>query len=56
MRIPAVTLSEPDPTELISTGDWVKVDADREIVAIIRQRQDGSSLRSASQNIQKIAP
>ena len=41
MRIPAVILSEPDPTELISTGDWVKVDADRELVEIIKSKNIG---------------
>jgi uncharacterized protein len=34
MRVPAITLSDPDPTEVISTGDWVKVDADRGIVEV----------------------
>jgi predicted aconitase with swiveling domain len=34
MRIPAVTDLDRDPLELIETGDWVKVDADRGIVEI----------------------
>ena len=36
MRIPAVTDLDRDPLEVIETGDWVKVDADRGIVEIHR--------------------
>jgi len=34
MRVPSVTDLDRDPLELIATGDWVKVDADRGIVEI----------------------
>lgn len=34
MRIPAVTDLDQDPTEVISTGDWVKVDGDKGLVEI----------------------
>jgi hypothetical protein len=34
MRIPSITDLDRDPLELIETGDWVKVDADRGIVEI----------------------
>jgi predicted aconitase with swiveling domain len=34
MRIPAITGLDRDPLELIETGDWVKVDADRGVVEI----------------------
>jgi len=34
MRIPAVTGLERDPLELVSTGDWVRVDGDRGLVEI----------------------
>lgn len=33
-RVPAVTDFDQDPTEAISTGDWVKVDADKGIVEV----------------------
>ncbi len=33
-RVPTVTDFNQDPTEVISTGDWVKVDADKGIVEI----------------------
>jgi len=33
-RTPAITELDRDPLELIETGDWVKVDADRGIVEI----------------------
>jgi uncharacterized protein len=36
MRIPSVTDLDQDPLEIIETGDWVKVDADRGIVEILR--------------------
>lgn len=36
MRIPSVTDFDQDPLEVIETGDWVKVDADRGIVEIHR--------------------
>ena len=36
-RVPAVTDFDQDPTEVISTGDWVKVDADKGIVEITKK-------------------
>jgi uncharacterized protein len=37
MRIPAVTDFDQDPLEIIATGDWVKVDADKGIVEITKK-------------------
>jgi len=37
MGIPAVADIEKDPTEVISTGDWVKVDGDRGLIEITKQ-------------------
>ena len=37
MRVPAVTDFDQDPLEIISTGDWVKVDADKGIVEITKK-------------------
>jgi predicted aconitase with swiveling domain len=34
MRIPTVTDLDRDPLELIATGDWVRVDADRGLIEI----------------------
>ncbi len=34
MRIPAITDFDRNPLEVIETGDWVKVDADRGIVEV----------------------
>jgi uncharacterized protein len=36
-RVPAVTELDQDPTEAISTGDWVRVDADRGVVEITKK-------------------
>jgi predicted aconitase with swiveling domain len=36
LKIPAVTDLDQDPTEAISTGDWVKVDGDRGIVEVTK--------------------
>lgn len=36
MHIPAVTDLEQDPTEVIESGDWVKVDGDNGIVEITK--------------------
>ena len=36
-RVPTMTDFEVDPTEVIKTGDWVKVDADNGIVEITRK-------------------
>ena len=37
MRVPTVTDLDQDPTEVIETGDWVKVDADQGIVEITKK-------------------
>lgn len=37
MHTPAITDLDKDPTEVISTGDWVKVDADKGIVEVIKK-------------------
>jgi len=34
MRVPALTDFDRDPLEVIETGDWVRVDADRGVVEI----------------------
>ncbi len=34
MRVPSITELDRDPLELIETGDWVRVDADRGVVEI----------------------
>ena len=36
-RAPAMTDFDQDPLEVIATGDWVKVDADRGIVEVIKR-------------------
>jgi predicted aconitase with swiveling domain len=36
-RIPAVTELDQDPTEVIRTGDWVRVDGDKGIVEVTRK-------------------
>jgi uncharacterized protein len=38
-RVPAITDLDQDPCEVISTGDWVRVDADNGIVAVLRSTQ-----------------
>jgi uncharacterized protein len=35
-RIPSVADFDQDPTEMISTGDWVNVDADKGIVEVTK--------------------
>lgn len=37
MRVPTMTDLDQDPTEVIATGDWVKVDADRGVVEITKK-------------------
>jgi len=37
MRVPTVTDLDKDPTEVIATGDWVKVDADQGIVEVTKK-------------------
>ena len=34
MRVPSITELDRNPLELIETGDWVKVDADRGVVEV----------------------
>jgi predicted aconitase with swiveling domain len=34
MRVPSITDFDRDPLEVIETGDWVKVDADRGVVEV----------------------
>ena len=36
IRIPVVTDLDKDPTEVIATGDWVKVDGDKGVVEITK--------------------
>jgi predicted aconitase with swiveling domain len=38
MKVPAVTDFDQDPTEVIETGDWVRVDGDRGIVEVHKKR------------------
>ena len=40
---PAMTDFDRDPIEVIETGDWVKVDADRGIVEVRKRRAAPSS-------------
>lgn len=37
MRVPTVTAPDRDPTEVIATGDWVRVDADAGIVEVTKR-------------------
>jgi predicted aconitase with swiveling domain len=39
MRVPAVSNFDHDPIEVIATGDWVRVDADKGVVEIIKRGQ-----------------
>jgi len=36
MRVPSVTALDRDPLDVIETGDWIKVDADRGIVEVYK--------------------
>jgi predicted aconitase with swiveling domain len=38
-RVPAVTELDQDPTEVIETGDWVKVDGDKGIIEVTKSEQ-----------------
>lgn len=38
MRVPSVTDLDRDPLDVIQTGDWVIVDADRGIVEVVKRR------------------
>lgn len=42
LRIPSITDLDQDPTEVISTGDWVKVDADKGLVEITKRESSNS--------------
>ncbi|HEX78201.1 MAG TPA: DUF126 domain-containing protein [Dehalococcoidia bacterium] len=37
MQVPTVTDLDQNPTEVIATGDWVKVDADKGIVEVTKK-------------------
>jgi predicted aconitase with swiveling domain len=37
LHLPAVTALDQNPLEVIETGDWVKVDADKGTVAVIKK-------------------
>ena len=37
MHIPAMTCFDKDPTEVIATGDWVRIDADQGIIEITKK-------------------
>ena len=37
MKVPTVTDFDQDPTEVIETGDWVKVDGDKGIVEVTKR-------------------
>jgi predicted aconitase with swiveling domain len=37
MRVPSVTDLDQNPLDVIETGDWVTVDADRGIVEVVKK-------------------
>ncbi len=37
MRVPTVTDLEQDPTEVIATGDWVRIDAEKGVVEVTKK-------------------
>jgi predicted aconitase with swiveling domain len=41
-RVPAVTDLDQDPLQVIETGDWVRVDADRGIVEVTKKAGKGA--------------
>ncbi|HEY4646634.1 MAG TPA: DUF126 domain-containing protein [Steroidobacteraceae bacterium] len=43
MRVPSVTELDRDPLEVIETGDWVKVDADKGVVEVRKAAQRKAS-------------
>lgn len=45
MRVPSLTDFDRDPLTVIETGDWVRVDADRGIVEVLKQ-SPGRELRA----------
>ena len=46
MGVPTITGLDKDPTEVISTGDWVRIDADRGIVEVTKKREISSLKKS----------
>ncbi len=38
MRVPSITDFDRNPLEVIATGDWVRVDADRGIVEVCKHQ------------------
>jgi len=38
MRVPTITDLNQDPMEVMGTGDWVKVDADKGIVEVVKRK------------------
>ncbi len=38
MHTPAVTDLDQDPLEVIASGDWVKVDADKGIIEVTKEK------------------
>jgi uncharacterized protein len=40
MRVPTVTDLDRDPTQVIATGDWVKIDADRGVVEVFKRKKE----------------
>jgi hypothetical protein len=44
IRVPTVTDLDQDPTAVIETGDWVKVDADRGLWKSPRKMPDANEL------------
>ncbi len=37
MRVPTVTDLDQDPTEVIATGDWVRIDAEKGVVEVTKK-------------------
>jgi len=48
LRVPSVTDFDQDPLAVIQTGDWVRVDADRALVEVIRK---SSSTRAGAEGV-----
>jgi len=48
MRVPSMTDFDRNPLDLIETGDWVKVDADRGIVEVRMIAPRSAALRTGS--------
>jgi len=47
-RAPALTDFDADPLELIETGDWVTVDADRGVVEVRKRGAEGAASTHAA--------